>query len=46
MAIILKPEQDKLLIEAANSGLARTPQEVFGARLGGLADATAQGKAG
>jgi hypothetical protein len=29
MTIMLKPEQEKLLIEATNSGLARTPQEAL-----------------
>ena len=29
MTIILKPEQEKLLIEATNSGLARTPDEAL-----------------
>jgi hypothetical protein len=29
MAIVLKPEQEKVLIEAINSGLARTPQEAL-----------------
>jgi hypothetical protein len=29
MTIILKPEQEKLLIQASNSGLARTPQEAL-----------------
>ena len=29
MTIILKPEQEKLLMEAINSGLARTPDEAL-----------------
>jgi hypothetical protein len=29
MTIILKPEQEKLLIEATKSGLARTPDEAL-----------------
>jgi hypothetical protein len=29
MTIILKPEQERLLIEAMNSGLARTPDEAL-----------------
>lgn len=29
MAIILKPEQEKVLIQAINSGLARNPQDAL-----------------
>jgi hypothetical protein len=36
MTIILKPEQEKLLIEATKSGLARTPDEALDQALDGL----------
>jgi hypothetical protein len=36
MTIILKPEQEKLLIQAINSGLARTPDEALDQALDGL----------
>ncbi len=36
MTITLKPEQEKLLIEATNSGLARTPEEALDQALEGL----------
>ena len=36
MTIILKPEQEKLLIEATNSGLARTPDEALDQALDAL----------
>jgi hypothetical protein len=36
MAIILKPEQEKLLIQAMNFGLARTPDEALDQALDAL----------
>jgi hypothetical protein len=36
MTIILKPEQEKLLIEATNSGLARSPDEALDQALDAL----------
>jgi hypothetical protein len=36
MTIILKPEQERVLIEAMNSGLARTPDEALDQALDAL----------
>ncbi len=36
MTIILKPEQEKVLIQAINSGLARTPDEALDQALDAL----------
>jgi len=36
MTIVLKPEQERLLIQATNSGLARTPDEALDQALDAL----------